>query len=42
MTVGAVRVKGALPKVLEGTEKEEREVVAFEMVKERVTWDAAR
>jgi hypothetical protein len=36
-----VRVKGALPKVFEEIVKEEREVVALEMVKERVTWDAA-
>ena len=41
VTVGAVRVKGALPKVLVAIEKEEREVVALEMMKERVTWDAA-
>ena len=32
VTVGAVRVKGALPKVFVAIEKEEREVVAFEIV----------
>ena len=38
VTVGAVRVKGALPKVFVAIEKEEREVVALEivMVKESV------
>ena len=41
VTVGAVRVQGALPKVVVAIEKEEREVVALEMVKERLTWDAA-
>jgi len=41
VTVGAVREKGALPKVFDETEKEEREVVALEMVKERLTWSAA-